>query len=63
MQTFLSYASEDRDTASAINRALLEQEHDVFFDREDLPPGEALHGQIRDAIARSDLCIVPLAGA
>ncbi len=60
MQIFLSYASQDGETASAINRALLEQGHDVFFDREDLPPGEEYHGRIRRAIERSDLFIVLL---
>jgi len=60
MKVFLSYASQDREAASAINRALLNQGHDAFFDREDLPPGEEFHMRIRRAIERSDLfvCLV-----
>lgn len=57
MKVFLSYASEDRATAAVINRALLEQGHDVFFDREDLPAGEEFHVRIRAAIERSDLFV------
>lgn len=57
MKIFLSYASQDRAVADQINRALLEQGHDVFFDREDLPPGEEFHIRIRRAIERTDLFI------
>lgn len=57
MRIFLSYASQDRPVAEAIHRALLEQGHDVFFDREDLPPGEEFHVRIRRAIEGSDLFV------
>jgi formylglycine-generating enzyme required for sulfatase activity len=57
MKIFLSYASQDRPLAEAINRALLDQGHDVFFDREDLPPGEEFHIRIRRAIEGADLFI------
>jgi formylglycine-generating enzyme len=57
MRVFLSYASQDRVLASAINRALLHQGHDVFFDRDDLPPGEEFHNRIRAAIERSDVFV------
>src|SRR5215217_8787307 len=57
MKIFLSYASEDRAIAEQISLALAEQGHDVFFDREDLPPGEEFHGRIRRAIEGSDLLI------
>ncbi len=57
MKVFLSYASEDRTTAAALNRALLEQGHDVFFDRDDLPAGEEFHVRIRRAIEDSDLFV------
>jgi formylglycine-generating enzyme required for sulfatase activity len=57
MQIFLSYPSEDRPVAESINLALRDQGHDVFFDREDLPPGEEFHDRIRHAIERSDLLI------
>jgi formylglycine-generating enzyme required for sulfatase activity len=57
MKVFLSYASQDRACAAAINRTLLDQGHDVFFDREDLPPGEEFHNRIRQGIERSDLFV------
>ncbi len=57
MRIFLSYASQDRAIAQSIHRALLEQGHDVFFDREALPAGEEFHIGIRQAIERSDLFI------
>ncbi len=57
MKVFLSYASEDRTIAAALNRALLEQGHDVFFDRDDLPVGEEFHVRIRRAIEDSDLFV------
>ncbi len=57
MKIFLSYASQDRDAARAIERDLTEEGHDVFFDRDDLPAGEEFHTRIRRAIAESDLLI------
>lgn len=57
MKVFLSYASQDRPVAGNINRALLDQGHDVFFDRDDLPPGEEFHIRIRRAIEQADLFI------
>ena len=60
MKIFLSYASQDRVRADSVRHALAVQDHDVFFDREDLPPGEAFDARIRDAIASSDLFIVLL---
>ena len=57
MKIFLSYASPDRAIAQSINRALLDQGHDVFFDRDDLPPGEEFHIQIRGAIEAADLFV------
>lgn len=57
MNVFLSYAAQNRDTAAALNRALLEQGHDVFFDREDLPAGEEFHARIRTAIEAADLFV------
>lgn len=57
MKIFLSYASQDRPVADQINRALLEQGHDVFFDRDDLPPGDGFHARIRRAIEGTDLFI------
>ena len=57
MRIFLSYASEDRDRIEPIRFALAEQGHDIFFDREDLKPGESYDSRIRTAIERTDLFI------
>src|SRR6185503_9795982 len=57
MRIFLSYASEDRDRIEPIRFALAEQGHDVFYDREDLKPGESFDSKIRTAIERSDLFV------
>ena len=57
MRIFLSYASEDRSHIEPIRYALGEQGHDVFYDREDLKPGEAFDSRIRAAIERCDLFI------
>ena len=53
MNVFLSYASEDRGTAADIRHALEHDGHDVFFDRDDLPPGEDFHARIRRGIEKS----------
>jgi formylglycine-generating enzyme required for sulfatase activity len=57
MRIFLSYASEDRTRVEPIRYALGEQGHDVFYDREDLKPGEAFDTKIRAAIERCDLFV------
>lgn len=57
MRIFLSYASEDRQLIEPIRFALAEQGHDVFYDREDLQPGESFDSRIRAAIERSDLFV------
>ena len=57
MRIFLSYASEDRPRIEPIRYALGEQGHDVFYDREDLKPGEAFDTKIRAAIERCDLFV------
>jgi formylglycine-generating enzyme required for sulfatase activity len=57
MRVFLSYASEDRSRIEPIRYALAEQGHDIFYDREDLLPGEAFDSRIRSAIERSDLFV------
>jgi formylglycine-generating enzyme required for sulfatase activity len=57
MRIFLSYASEDRASADAIRLALEDDGHDVFFDREDLPPGDEFHNRIRSAIEKAQLVI------
>jgi formylglycine-generating enzyme required for sulfatase activity len=57
MRIFLSYASEDRPRIEPIRYALAEQGHDVFYDREDLKPGESFDSKIRAAIERCDLFV------
>ncbi len=57
MKIFLSYASEDRATADKIRVALQNDGHDVFFDREDLPPGGEYHARIRRGIEESELLV------
>ena len=60
MRIFLSYASQDRAQAEPIRLALAAQGHDVFFDRESLPPGDAFDARIRQGIERSHLFIILL---
>ena len=57
MQVFLSYAAQDRPAAEAVRLALAGAGHDVFFDREDLPPGEEYDQRIRRAIESADLVV------
>lgn len=55
MKLFISYASEQRDLAQRIALALAGTDVDVFFDRENLPPGGEFNLAIRTAIHGSDL--------
>jgi hypothetical protein len=57
VKIFLSYPSEERSTAERLNYALLQQGHDVFFDREDLAPGHEYDQMIAASIAASDLVV------
>jgi len=57
VDVFLSYASEDRPTADAVAVGLRQDGHEVFFDRDDLPPGEGFHTAIREAVDRSELFV------
>ena len=57
MQIFLSYASEDHDLADQVHLALSAGGHQVFFDRDSLPPGGDYHSRIRNAVADSDLFV------
>jgi len=57
MEVFLSYASEDRLIADAIAVGLRQDGHEVFFDRDSLPPAEGYHAAIRQAIDRSGLFV------
>lgn len=57
MHIFLSYSSNDRDVADRIHLSLVAQQHDVFFDREDLTPGLEYDNRIAQEIQRTDLFI------
>jgi hypothetical protein len=52
MRVFLSYSADQRPLAESINHLLLSDGHDVFFDRDDLPPGETYADRIRRALER-----------
>ena len=53
MQLFVSYATEDRNEAEQIALAL-GPAHQVFFDRDSLPPGGDFNTRIRAAIDNAD---------
>ncbi|HTS54764.1 MAG TPA: toll/interleukin-1 receptor domain-containing protein [Burkholderiales bacterium] len=57
MNIFISYASEQRVVAEEIALALRGEGHAVFFDRSQLPQGEAYDARIREAIAACDLLV------
>ena len=50
MDIFISYASEQRTVAEEIALALRGEGHEVFFDRSELPEGDAYNARIREAI-------------
>jgi len=54
MNIFISYASEQRVAAEEVALALREEGREVFFDRTQLPEGEAYDARIRDAIEACD---------
>jgi hypothetical protein len=57
MNIFLFYPSAHKETAASINYELQAAGHDVFFDKEDLPPGQSYNERIRSAIETCDLLI------
>jgi len=57
MKIFLSYPSAHKEIAASINYELQANGHDVFFDKEDLPPGQSYNERIRSAIEACDLFI------
>ncbi len=61
MNIFLSYPSTRRDFAERLKLGLEAEQHEVFFDRDDLPPGEAFHQAIRGAVQSADLFIFVVA--
>ena len=57
MDIFISYASEQRVTAEEIALALRAEGHQPFFDRSELPEGDAYNARLREAIRDSELLI------
>jgi hypothetical protein len=57
VNVFISYASEYRPVAEKIAVGLVQDGHETFFDRDQLPPAEGFHAQIREAIAAADLVV------
>lgn len=57
MNIFLSYSSARRDVAVRLKLALEAEQHEVFFDRDDLGAGEAYQQAIREAVEQADLML------
>jgi nucleoid-associated protein YgaU len=57
LKIFLSYATAQRAAADDIAHRVQAAGHDVFFDREDLPPGQSYDDRIRGAIEGCDLFV------
>jgi hypothetical protein len=57
MRIFISYASEDRDTAEEVHMTLLGAGHQTFFDKSKLPPGKDYHSRIQAAVMQCDAFI------
>jgi hypothetical protein len=60
---FLSHASEDTDIAQEVALAVLQEGHEIFFDRSSLPVGDGYHRAIREELYKSDLFIFLLSPA
>lgn len=57
VNVFISYASERRAVSEEIALALRGEGHEVFFDRTELPEGDAYNRAIREAIGDCDLVV------
>src|SRR5262245_29748834 len=57
MRVFVSYASDDRDVAALVAQSIKARGHTVFFDRDDLPPGDSYEARIEAAIEASHLMV------
>lgn len=55
LRIFLSHASEDTLIAQEVTLALLQEGHEIFFDRNSLPAGVGFHRAIRDELSEADL--------
>lgn len=62
MKIFLSYASEDKNLAEPVYYALVNDGHEVFFDRTSLPPGGDYNSNIRKEIDKCELFIFLISG-
>ncbi len=57
MHIFITYAKEQRSIAEPIAFSLRARGHDVFLDRDDLPPGRSFGEQIQAALQKCDLLV------
>jgi TIR domain len=57
VRVFISYPSEHRKAATDVASALRAEGVDIFLDQDDLPPGEAFHDKIFQAIEDCDLIV------
>jgi hypothetical protein len=57
VRIFLSYARERQTDAARLNSALLQEEHEVFYDQWKLLSGNSFHKPIRDALQQAELFI------
>ena len=53
MRLFVSYASQDAVRAEEVSLALIQDGHEVLFDRSLLTPGDAYNRELREAIDRA----------
>lgn len=63
MKVFLSYPSSQRELALRLKLALEAEGHELFFDRDDLAPGEAFHQAIREWLQSADVFVFLVAPA
>jgi hypothetical protein len=54
---FISYSSEHHPMAEELAQTLKNEGHDVFFDKDSLPPGQEYNERIRSALRLADCCI------
>ena len=57
MKLFISYAKQQRSIAEELSAVLSARAHDVFFDRDDLPPGVDYRRAIRQAAENCDVFV------
>ncbi|MGQ0674814.1 MAG: toll/interleukin-1 receptor domain-containing protein, partial [Rhodospirillales bacterium] len=57
MRVFVSFASEQKETAEPIVLALRDRGHQVFFSHDDLPRGDSFDLRIQKAIQSIDLMV------